>query len=75
MRYFKAEIVYEMASNNNSSVQLNQVLYCCSANGAPESEDLIELFYSLNAKSKKYLHATWKQVREEEIPTEEIHLL
>ena len=75
MRYFKAEIIYELISNNDSVEQRSQVLYCCSPTSFPKNEDLIELFYSLNDNGKNYVNASWKQVREEEIHTDEIHLL
>ncbi len=75
MKYFKAEIIYELISNNGSTEQGKQILYCCSPTVLPTNEDLLELFNSLYAYNKKFVMAFWKQVREEDIPTDEIHLL
>jgi hypothetical protein len=41
----------------------------------PKSEQLRELFYSLDGRDKKYINATWKQVREDDILTDEVHLI
>ena len=75
MRYFKAEITYESDSNKETARQSTMVLYCCSATSFPKNDELQELFYSLDGAGTKYLSASWRQVREEEIPTDEIHLI
>ena len=76
MRYFKVKIIYEIPSPEDNAPQFEQVLYCCVQNYFPSTGQLRELFYSLYEKeNKKYLSATWHAVREEEIPTHEIHLL
>ena len=75
MRYFKVEITYELEPMEVGAKEMNQVLYCCSPNDFPKDEELRELFYSLDGHNKKYLKAFWKQVREEEIHTDEIHLI
>ena len=75
MRYFKAVIHYDLNAANDGSGQFEQVLYCCSVNEFPQNDGLRELFYSLYSDGKTYQSATWKQVREEDITTDEIHLL
>ncbi len=75
MKYFKSEITYELDSGMEEAVQSSQTLYCCTSSDFPKSEELLELFYSLDGHGKKYQSATWKQVRGEDIPTDEIHLL
>ena len=75
MKYFKAEITYELNSGKGEAVQSVQILYCCSPTDFPKSEELRELFYTLDGHGKIYQSAIWKQVREEDIPTDEIHLL
>ena len=75
MRYFKATITYELNSGNQGAPQLEQILYCCSLTDFPKSEQLRELFYSLDGRDKKYINATWKQVREDDILTDEVHLI
>jgi hypothetical protein len=75
MRYFKAIITYQLDSSDQTAAQLDQVLYCCSAADLPSAEQLRELFYSLDGVGKNFKTATCKQVREEDIPTEEIHLI
>ncbi len=75
MKYFKAEITYELASGKDEAVQSAQILYCCTPSDFPKSEEFRELFYSLDGHGKKYKSATWKQVREEDIPSDAIHLL
>ena len=75
MRYFKVTITYEVIKGNDDNPQSEQVLYCCAPETFPRTEQLRELFYSLDGVGKKYLSAEWRAVREEEIPTNEIHLI
>jgi hypothetical protein len=75
MRYFKVKIIYEIPSPEDNAPQFEQVLYCCDPYHFPTTAQLRDLFYSLDGVDKKYLSATWHAVREEEIPTNEIHLL
>jgi len=78
MKYFKATITYEIISPEDNAPQFNEVLYCCDPYHFPMTEQLRDLFYSLDGKEKanKYLSATWQAVREEEIPAGAgIHLL
>ena len=75
MRYFKVTIAYEVMKDGDITPQYEQVLYCCSPETIPKTEQLCELFYSLEGPGKKYINANWKTVREYEIPTNEIHLL
>ena len=75
MRYFRAEITYEIISTGNVAEQFSEILYCSSPDGFPKNEELRDLFDSLYGEEKKFLSAIWIQVRDEEIPTNEIHLL
>ena len=75
MRYFKVIIVYNETKGDDDTVQSEQVLYCCSPETFPKTDQLRELFYSLQVPGKKYMSASWHAVREEEIPTNEIHLI
>ena len=65
---------YELTPDNDGTGSHSQVLYCCSPVD-PTHEGMRDLFYSLDGTDKRYQAATWKQVREEDIPTDEIHLL
>ena len=48
MKYFKAEITYELDSGKEEVKQAVQILYCCSPTDFPKSEELRELFYTLD---------------------------
>jgi len=78
MWYFKANITYEIISFEDKAPQFEQILYCCDSYHFPKTEQLHDLFYSLDGKekAKKYLSAIWQTVREEDIPANAgIHLL
>ena len=75
MKYFKVVVTYILANGEVDQPQKEQIIYCNSVNDFPNDEQLKDLFYSLDETGKKYLSAQWKQVRGEEIPTDEIHLL
>jgi hypothetical protein len=75
MRYYKAMVTYEVTKDEYDGQRFEQILFCCSPQALPTSEQIRELFYSLEDLGKKYIGAHWHAVREDEIPTGEIHLL
>jgi len=75
MRYFKATITYEIISGDGAAPPVSHVLYCCAPREFPKQEELKELFYSLHENDKKFIAAEWREVREEDLPSEGAHLL